>query len=101
MVPRENPSVTRFRGQLDGAIHVESLPFLLRPGLRRDRRSPARRSAVRRLGELSATGLQILVLVRSGRTAAALAETLGISHHATARVVVAEVGTEPHPWERG
>ncbi len=79
--------MTRFPGQLEGPIDVGSLPFLLRRAcvvsdrLLRD----AARSAG--LGDLSATGLQILVLVRSGRTAASLAETLGISHQATARVL--------------
>jgi MarR family transcriptional regulator for hemolysin len=79
--------VTRFPGQLEGPTDVRSLPFLLRRAcavtdrLLRD----AARSAG--LGELNATGLQILVLVRSGRTAASLAESLGISHQATARVL--------------
>ena len=79
--------MTRFPGQLDGPIDVGSLPFLLRRAcavtdrLLRD----AARSAG--LGDMSATGLQILVLVRSGRTAASLAESLGISHQATARVL--------------
>ena len=49
---------------------------------------PFRGELVRRLGELSATGLQILVLVRSGRTAAALAEEA--NRH----------GAEPHPGTR-
>ena len=86
--------MTRFPGQLEGPIDVGSPPFLLRrasavtDGLLRD----AARSAG--LGDLSATGLQVLVLVRSGRTAASLAETLGISHQATGRVLAVLEGKD-------
>ena len=79
--------MTRFPGQQDAPADVRSLPFLLRracavtDGLLRD----AARSTG--LGDLSPTGMQVLVLVRSGRSAAALAQTLGISHQATARVL--------------
>jgi DNA-binding MarR family transcriptional regulator len=47
--------------------------------------------------------MQVLVLVRSGRSAAALAQTLGISHQATARVLADLEGRDwcgaPDPFD--